>query len=537
DKMRMFYIILFIWASTDGVFGQDRWVWGTGSIDKGRNLDVQTQPHTTLAPPITTFRPRARSLRRGSFTPSIYHNGLPHHPFFPRGFFPFEFLSPDIPKVNEDGTTKSRVTVDTATLNHNGGASLAPKDKYTTLDRLQRERGPPPKFPPPEQHQLGGLHPDEVFYADDNLLIIRGGGFNSDAFQEPKQPLDDSVYDGDEDYHESTRVVSSGSSPSLDQEYNGNIPFILTPPPAEPKDNIPVVLPHQFKPSPLSIFVGGSSNNHHVYEPFFNMQSTDIRKSNFPLIPLSLNDINMNSSEITSKLRRSASAVIPYVYPAPSINTFALTQPTYQHQRTLQAHSTQQQTLSYHSQAQPFHHIIHNHPSTQRGPLQEYQPAVLQHVALQPQSHYVIQSFPAVQNNPAVHVTNNQDYSQLELQPQTSPVYHSLEGDTRVNFLHPLPTRTPEAEIYTPHFQRYVLPTQFISHGISSVPKTPTVQPVSEIEIKPENPPVFRVLKGDINVNYLPPRPRQNPDAEAIQPQYHHMSYVNTRPQSLKPRI
>lgn len=53
--------------------------------------------------------------------------------------------------------------------------------RYTTLDKLFDSREPT-NFP--DTHSLpndvlGGLHPDEVFYADKDLVIIKGGGFTT----------------------------------------------------------------------------------------------------------------------------------------------------------------------------------------------------------------------------------------------------------------------------------------------------------------------------------------------------------------------
>lgn len=455
---------------------QDRWVWGPSNPEvKSRKIPGFVA--TTPEPPITTFRPsHSLSVGRG-FTPSALSNRLLNHPFFfPEGFLPFDFVNSDVPRINDDGTTKSRVTADSATLDTSSGATLTAHDKYTTLDRLQRERGPPPSFPPPQRQHLGGLHPDEVFYADDDLLIIRGGGFNSDVFQEPSQPLDDD--DDREDIDESSRIVSSVSPPSTDQEYNGNIPVII-PPPKESDGSIPVTLPRQFKPSPFSIFVGGSSKKDYILVPYVEAQSPKGSNLDTVLEAVTHNHLSVNESKASSlKLRRAVSTIIPYVYPAPA-NAFVLhharRQPPVQSQRIVQNSANAQRQFV----VQPIVHqqrfvqtptivqqqnvvrtptIVQQHPVVQyqqtyhrqapvhREPIIQYQP-VLQQQRPAVASHYAVPSYPVVEDNPVVHSTLNQDYPELELQPEVPQVFHSLEGDTNVNYLPPLPRRDPAAEV------------------------------------------------------------------------------------------
>lgn len=158
------------------------------------------------------------------------------------------------PRRAEDGTTKSRVVVDTA-FEEDGPEPLVLGDTYTTVDRLQSSRGAPPRLPRPQRNQLGGLHPDEVFYANDDLLITRGGGFHSEIFEEPSQLL----HEDDEDTKEQDVPVKVGSAvappPSPHQEYNGNIPVIV-PPPTHTRN------------LPFSYLVGGASRNNYVVVPY-----------------------------------------------------------------------------------------------------------------------------------------------------------------------------------------------------------------------------------------------------------------------------
>lgn len=227
----------------------DRWVWGkSDNHPKASRIPGYVEP-TTSAPPATTFRPRLPPSER-----QRHFKSITAHPFFLGPYPPFSFVpvggprgGPPAPPRDDDGTTKSRVTADTAHDDQHS-AVLDADDKYTTLDRLQSERGTLPPLPRPRPHQLGGLHPDEVFYADDDLLIIKGGGFNSDVFQDPPQTLDD-----DERYQLEPSRLRPVSAALHDREYNGNVPAFLPPP------------DHQ---RPFSMFVGGASTNNHIFVPY-----------------------------------------------------------------------------------------------------------------------------------------------------------------------------------------------------------------------------------------------------------------------------
>ncbi|XP_042861736.1 uncharacterized protein C6orf132-like [Penaeus japonicus] len=231
---------------------EDRWVWGKSDTHpKASRIPGYVEPATPAPPPppVTTFRPR--------LPPSEHQRqfkSITAHPFFLGPYPPFSFVpvggprgGPPAPPREDDGTTKSRVTADTA-HDEQHGAVLDADDKYTTLDRLQSERGAPPPLPRPRPHQLGGLHPDEVFYADDDLLIIKGGGFNSDVFQDPPQTLDE-----DERYELEPSRLRPVAESLHDREYNGNVPAFLPPP------------DHQ---RPFSLFVEGASDNNHIYVPY-----------------------------------------------------------------------------------------------------------------------------------------------------------------------------------------------------------------------------------------------------------------------------
>ncbi|KAG0721952.1 hypothetical protein GWK47_045379 [Chionoecetes opilio] len=231
----------------DGVQGGEPWVWRQSS--KASSIPGYVAPTaatttttTTPAPLVTTFRPpfplepQGRSaFRRASANPYFLMMVGPHR------------------YHSHDGTTKSRVVVDTA-FDGEGPEPLVLGDTYTTVDRLQSARGAPPRLPRPQKHQLGGLHPDEVFYANDDLLITRGGGFHSQVFQEPSQSLDEDYTE--EDDIRRTHVGSAGARPpSPDQEYNGNIPIIVPPPPYT-------------STKPFSFLVGKPSYNNYMMVPY-----------------------------------------------------------------------------------------------------------------------------------------------------------------------------------------------------------------------------------------------------------------------------
>jgi len=72
-----------------------------------------------------------------------------------------------------DGTTIGRIPEDTLLIRRDDNK----KTRYTTLDKLFSHPGTGFKNKDLSADSLGGLHPDEVFYADHNLIIIKGGGF------------------------------------------------------------------------------------------------------------------------------------------------------------------------------------------------------------------------------------------------------------------------------------------------------------------------------------------------------------------------
>lgn len=280
---------------------EDRWVWGKSSSNNNNNSKASSIPGyvepsstSTTPPPVTTFRPPFRPLGRAA--PRLHdYPRASANPLFLGSFEPFSVVPVRKPRPAQDGTTKSRVTADAA-FDGASGAVLDAGDKYTTLDRLQSERGALPPLPRPKKHQLGGLHPDEVFYADDDLLIIKGGGFNSDAFEEPPQPLD---ADEEDPREGSASRVSSvvAPLPSPHQEYNGNIPAIVPPP--ERNTN-----------HPLSLFVGEGSDNNYLLVPY--------------VLPQLRADAVLPAGPVTNHLFSSKntvrrSTVYPYVFPPPYI--------------------------------------------------------------------------------------------------------------------------------------------------------------------------------------------------------------------------
>lgn len=240
-------------AVVEGVRSEEPWVWTQNrkaSSIPGYVEPTTTTSSTTTAPPITTFRPAFRSAERGRST----FRGASANPYF--------LMMVGAPHRAEDGTTKSRVVVDTA-FEEDGPEPLVLGDTYTTVDRLQSSRGTPPRLPRPQRHQLGGLHPDEVFYANDDLLITRGGGFHSEVFEEPSQLLHEDD-DDTKDEDVPTKVASAVSlPPSPHQEYNGNIPIIVPP-------------PTQTRNSPFSYLVGGDSRNHYMVVPYVYPRYTKV---------------------------------------------------------------------------------------------------------------------------------------------------------------------------------------------------------------------------------------------------------------------
>ena len=237
----------------DGVQAEDPWLWRHSR--KASSIPGYVEPTTststtTPAPPITTFRPSYPSQQRGRTT----FRGASANPYFLMmvGARHQPHAQAQAHTQAHDGTTKSRVVVDTA-FDGEGPEPLVLGDTYTTVDRLQSARGAPPTLPRPQRHQLGGLHPDEVFYANDDLLITRGGGFHSEVFKEPSQLLHE------DDAAQRVTPTQTASMvvlpPSPDQEYNGNIPVILPP-------------PTHTRTQSVSLVVGGASHNNYMLVPY-----------------------------------------------------------------------------------------------------------------------------------------------------------------------------------------------------------------------------------------------------------------------------
>ncbi|XP_063846016.1 uncharacterized protein LOC135091885 [Scylla paramamosain] len=234
-----------------GVQGEEEWEWRhsrkassiPGYVEPTTSTSTST---TTTTPPVTTFHPAFSTEQRSR----TMFRGASANPYF--------LMMVGTHRQPHDGTTKSRVVVDTP-LDEDGPEPLVLGDTYTTVDRLQSARGAPPRLPRPQKHLLGGLHPDEVFYANDDLLITRGGGFHSEVFQEPSQLLHEDDIAKEKDTLTKTSPIMS-LPPSPDQEYNGNIPIILPP-------------PTQTRTKPISFLVGGASKSNYVLVPYVYPQA------------------------------------------------------------------------------------------------------------------------------------------------------------------------------------------------------------------------------------------------------------------------
>ncbi|XP_076045317.1 uncharacterized protein LOC143027723 [Oratosquilla oratoria] len=170
-----------------------------------------------------------------------------------------------------DGTTKSRTVVDN--LYNEGPLDIEKDEKYTTLDKLFQERG---RYTSGNifTDDLGGLDPREIFYADDDLVIIKGGFFNSDSFAEPQPSLKQSSLTAEDAQKDvSTKLTPDKQSPEIklppnyNDEYNGNIPTIIPPP---PKDrNLSV-----FQPASTTTFRVLPSTSSPVYRSYMSMIPT-----------------------------------------------------------------------------------------------------------------------------------------------------------------------------------------------------------------------------------------------------------------------
>lgn len=131
-----------------------------------------------------------------------HNSGVPSSqpPLITTGEFPYPFGSSPIDLG--DGTSIGWVPQDTLFVRNNPSSgsnahsanqfnlpNIADDQdaRYTTLDKLFDARTPT-KLPDPHSlpnDVLGGLHPDEVYYADKDLVIIKGGGFTSSPYEKP----------------------------------------------------------------------------------------------------------------------------------------------------------------------------------------------------------------------------------------------------------------------------------------------------------------------------------------------------------------
>ncbi|CAL4129485.1 unnamed protein product [Meganyctiphanes norvegica] len=352
--------ILLIPLLAVSVCADDRWVWSGGHGAQDNNVRtpeipgrVEPQPRllqqrfTTTAPDITTFRPshpislgrsmNSRPYNSNSFTP-FFHPFMPFAGFMGLNRYPVIqqqlqqqqglLQPPPRPLLSNppshalplpgDGTTKSRVPEDTAS---DFTGVLEDEEKYTTLDKHQREHKRTQPLPRPREEHLGGLDPREVFYADEDLLIIKGGGFNNDKFEEPSQTLDDSDHD-DYEFGEGSRL-SPLVLPNPDLEYNGNVPVILPPPSSgpEPIRHTPEQSPlhHTPEQSHFAVFVESPSrtnamilqipyvyhsDNQNDVNSVFHHLSSPIREAEF-----SFNSLDVKQSSVERPVRQSQSEV------------------------------------------------------------------------------------------------------------------------------------------------------------------------------------------------------------------------------------
>ena len=308
--------------------------------------------------------------------------------------------------------------------------------RYTTLDKLQRR---PVALPNPNTYSeklLGGLHPDEVHYANKDLVIIKGGGFHH-----TRPSLDDDdqtnieAVDNTLDTNEPTEVRprKTWSNVPIPFRYiNGNLPTVVKP----------------YKPSRFNSnrrYTPSYSNLHYrISNPF----DSSARFNTYDNRQTTLGRVETNEiyqAQPTSYIR-------PVYVPAPpGFNA---------QQHTLQKRSADPgpKVVQYHYQtrgndAQPIvNYQIHDNGDYTSGGLQ-----ITRHNA---------NFIPTERKDTVKAPTPVEDFSELEdlsTPPGANPLIASsqtpklrpfdepqppisLRGDTDVNFLPPLPRENPLAE-------------------------------------------------------------------------------------------
>ena len=339
--------ILALLATTVTAQDNPRWVWGHNEnniLPSHPVIPGRVEPRTTGGAQIQPLVPTISKTETNIDSNNLNASKKPTRI---TSASRIQNNNPNLRNQNENiVTTKSRVVEDTLpVVNVVGG------ERYTTLDQLFKDR----QNDPIVNHvkgDLGGLDPKEVFYADDNLLIIRGGGFPVSNSEDKLQPLDNKPIS-----HDQPPIIPlQGPPPSHNEEYNGNIPSIV-PPINHPGNSLQHLMNNVWKRNTGRPYNTGNGVRYFQYPGVYPVQS------------------------------------YPFVFGA---------------------------------------NYNHNVYITQKVPVPYVQERIIPHTPTAP-----IISLPK-------HQSINY--------PQSN--YHggqviSLHGDTDVNFLHPIPSLNPEAEIIT----------------------------------------------------------------------------------------
>ncbi|XP_018026994.1 uncharacterized protein LOC108682362 [Hyalella azteca] len=406
--------------------------------------------------------------------------------------------------------------------------------RYTTLDKLFDSRLPT-ELPDPRSltHDvLGGLHPDEVFYADKDLVIIKGGGFHSgnsqnlggfnDLEREAQNPVrpapvGNELGEANDPRGTNVRPDEKFSRVPLPLRFvNGNIPVIVSPP-----------------------------SSGHFGTP--NRQFRPLHHASFrPLSPETASQVKY----ATASSQQSET----FIYPTSSLQNldedYLVAEPSVVSELKVMPpakRSTDKNVIAYHYQTRGsgsnMHSIVNysilrpenqNNKQQDQGENQRQNPNIIRKEPVKTVTRPV-QPSNGGQSTPISEI-EGEDFSvpaggpllnlvpdiQTPRQPPTHqparPIFTqptvSLEGDTDVNFLPPLPPVNTQAQ-FLGNQQGAVVPSAvYPSSSSRNVPLTfPETQPARLISTSRGQP---ISLADDTRVNFVQPLPAINRQAEVI---------------------
>lgn len=550
------------------------------------NHEKFTRPgKPTLTPsPIDTTPPRLAShfgvigarKQKPTFKIAAPKSLRPKPAVITPGEFPYPFNAKPI-DLGDGTSIGGRIPDDTlhidgskpASNSHTKGPYKPPKKaenpdtRYTTLDKLFNSRLPT-QLPDPHtlsNDMLGGLHPDEVFYADKDLVIIKGGGFHSkdshkgedvSDLEEAAQnavkpgPVGNELGEANDPRITNVRPDEKFSRVPLPFRFvNGNIPTIVRPHSNSQRGSN---LPQHFRPvhqtafrpmtrpSPRFPHLSVSSSQHSLayQQPPNSFQRDEIMIAEPSVVSA--------SKVLPPHTKRSADpSVIGYHYQTrgSGSNMHSIVDyKIHKQSSSSSSHSQQQSRTVVHQQS---HNII---PSGPQKPEQvrPSPPAAfnIQNTNAQvngenfsvPDGSAVVNLVPSVQVPRARPTPNGASTRGTEIKPTATPV--SLEGDTRVNFLPPVPPVNRQAEPVG-HQASQRNPLRFPTTNPQGRPNTLTHIQTAPLIRRVTQRPVS--LAGDTRVNFLAPLPAVNREAEVLSSKPARRRPATVRPVNTNPQV